>query len=81
MRSRGVLISVLLAFFLCEGCSSPPGTTAETAKPAVMADKPFAAGGKIHVELDGELVRQCVPPPASTSASRSAAMPARPGPS
>ena len=52
MRSRGILIAVLLTFFLCEGCSSPPETT-ETAKPALMADKPFASGGQIHVELDG----------------------------
>ena len=52
MRTGGIPISVLLTFFLCESCSSPPGTT-ETAKPTVMADKPFASGGKIHVELDG----------------------------
>ena len=50
-------MSVLLTFFFCEGCSSPPETTppgtTETAKPTVMAEKPFASGGKIHVELDG----------------------------
>ena len=53
MRTGGTLISVLLTFFLCESCSSPPETTTETATPKVMADKPFAPGGKIHVELDG----------------------------
>lgn len=54
MRSRGILVSVLLTFFLCGGCSSSsPPETAETAKPTVMAEKPFASGGKIHVELDG----------------------------
>ncbi len=52
MRLRGVLVPVLLTFFFCESCSPPPGTT-ETAKPTVMADKPFASGGKIHLELDG----------------------------
>jgi hypothetical protein len=53
VRTGGTLISVLLTFFLCESCSSPPETTTETAKPTAMADKPFASGGKIHVELDG----------------------------
>jgi hypothetical protein len=53
VRSRGVLISVLPIFLVCEGCSSPPETTTETVKPTVMAEKPFASGGKIHLELDG----------------------------
>jgi len=52
VRLRGVFISVLLTLFFCESCSSPPETS-DTAKPAVMADKPFASGGRIHVELDG----------------------------
>jgi hypothetical protein len=52
VRSRRIVIPVLLTCFLCESCSSPPGT-AETAKPTVMAEKPFASGGKIHVELEG----------------------------
>jgi hypothetical protein len=51
VRSRGTLVSVLLTVFLCPGCS-PPGTT-ETANPTVVADQPFASGGKIHIELDG----------------------------
>ena len=55
VRSRGIVLAVLLTFFVCEGCSSPPETTekTETAKPTVMAEKPFASGGKIHVELEG----------------------------
>jgi hypothetical protein len=52
VRLRGVLVSVLLTCFFCESCSAPPETT-ETAKPTVMADKPFASAGKIHIELDG----------------------------
>ena len=52
MRSRGIVISVLLTCFLCGSCSSPPETS-ETAKPTVMAEKPFASGGRIHVELEG----------------------------
>ena len=46
-------MSVLAAFFLCESCSSPPETTQTAAKPTVMAEKPFASGGGIDVELDG----------------------------
>ncbi|HEU4892174.1 MAG TPA: hypothetical protein VFT47_11535 [Vicinamibacterales bacterium] len=46
-------MSVLAAFFLCESCSSPPETTQTAAKPTVMAEKPFASGGRIDVELDG----------------------------
>jgi hypothetical protein len=54
VRSCARLVPVLLTFFLCEGCSSPPPAgTAETAKPTVMADKPFASAGKIVVELEG----------------------------
>jgi hypothetical protein len=57
VRLRGVLISVLLTFVFCEGCASPPETTppgtTETAKPTVMGEKPFASGGKIHVQLEG----------------------------
>ena len=46
-------MSVLAAFFLCGSCSSPPETTQTAAKPTVMAEKPFAPGGRIDVELDG----------------------------
>ena len=46
-------MSVLAVFFLCESCSSPPETTQTAAKPTVMAEKPFASGGRIDVELDG----------------------------
>jgi hypothetical protein len=46
-------MSVLAAFFLCGSCSSPPETTQTAAKPTVMAEKPFASGGRIDVELDG----------------------------
>jgi hypothetical protein len=58
VRFRGTLIAVLLTFFFCEGCSSPPETagtagTATTPNPTVAADKPFASGGQIHVELEG----------------------------
>jgi hypothetical protein len=45
-------MSVLAAFFLCGSCSSPPETTRTAAKPTVMAEKPFASGGRIDVELD-----------------------------
>ena len=46
-------MSVLAACFLCGSCSSPPETTQTAAKPTVMAEKPFASGGRIDVELDG----------------------------
>ena len=46
-------MSVLAAFFLCGSCSSPPETTQTAAKPTVMAERPFASGGRIDVELDG----------------------------
>jgi hypothetical protein len=46
-------MSVLAAFFLCGSCSSPPEATQTAAKPTVMAEKPFASGGRIDVELDG----------------------------
>jgi hypothetical protein len=52
VRSRATLLSVLLTSFLSANCSSPHETTV-TAKPTVVADKPFVSGGKIHVELDG----------------------------
>ena len=46
-------MSVLAACFLCGSCSSPPETTQTAAKPTVMAEKPFASGGRIDVDLDG----------------------------